>query len=350
MQKSYTLHDPERYCSGTSKSSPMKYAIPTLLFMVFIHASLSAQEPSPLPDKPGTWSYAYLDDGNTKMYISQYGMKPEEVNMFKKKLDQLVNVMHQNPVLANPRGIDPMVESRPLYPYGFEMHPQNYGVIGEINFRLCPWFSSKGKVYRQTIEPPRVSVYINQILPLMHSAFNVDAQGEQSLKKAEALANDIVKPDKIKELAPGVTLYDAAIVICKPGRELYLPCTVEEAYKRLITFYELLAKAQPVFQVMLDPLKQEYQKLTPAQLKSPAYFGDSPSGITYKPNKDPLFIFNNEFFDRSKPKTNAQLIVIPIDADYFRKDSGFVPNSIGYLRIYQLLHSLDPAALLKLID
>ena len=321
-----------------------------ILLFPFLSFTVTAQDPLPIPDKDGTWSYGYLNDENTKMYSREFGMTPDEIVVFRQKLDNIVNVLHQNPIMANPKGFDPTVESRPLYPHGFKNHVQNYGYIGEINFRLCPWFNSKGKVYKQTIEPPRVSLYINNIMLLKHSAFNAGGPEDPEITKAEILVNEICKPDKIRELGPGVTLYDAAIVVGKPGKSLYLPCSVEEAYKRLIAFYELASKKKPAYQVMLDGIRQEFTGLTVTQLKSPAYFGGMFSGITAEPNDAPLFLFNNNYFNRSQSKTAVQLVIFPIDADYFRKESDFVPNSLGYLRINQFLHSLDPVELVKLID
>jgi hypothetical protein len=335
---------------ATLKATDMKPFPFFTLLLLFPAFTLMAQDPSPIPDKPGTWNYAYLNDENTKMYAQQFGMTPAEITVFRQKLDHIVNVLHQTPVMADPKGIDPAVESRPLYPHGFKDHVQNYGYIGEINFRLCPWFNSKGKIYKQTIEPPRVSLYINQIIPLKRSAFNVGGPEGPDIKKAENLTNEICKPDRIRELGPGVTLYDAAIVVGDPGKTLYLPCSVEEAYKRLLAFYELAAKKEPAFGVILDGIRQEKAGLTADQLKKPAYFGGMFSGITSLPNDAPLFLFNNNYFDRSKPKTAVQLIIFPIDADYFRKESGFVPNDVGFVRINQFLHSLDPAALFKLLD
>jgi hypothetical protein len=324
---------------------------PFALFLLLLPAfTVSAQDPLPLPDRPGTWSYAYLNDENTKMYSQQFGMTPAEVTVFRQKLDNIVNALHQNPVMSNPKGIDPTVESRPLYPHGYKDHVQNYGYIGEINFRLCPWFNSKGKVYKQTIEPPRVSLYINNIILLKRSAFSLGGMEDQEIAKAASLVEEICKPDKIKELGPGVTLYDAAIVVGKPGKTLYLPINVAEAYKRLIAYYELAAKKEPAYKVMLDGIRQEFSTVNPAQLKSPAYYGGMFSGITAEPNDAPLYLFNKDYFDRSMPKTAVQLIIFPINADYFRSASDFVPNSVGYLRINQFLHSLDPAALVKLID
>jgi hypothetical protein len=328
----------------------MKSLLYAILLLPFQANTINAQDPSAIPDKPGTWTYAYLNDENTKMYAEQFGMTPEEITLFRQKLDHIVDVLHRNSIMSDPKGVDPTVESRPLYPHGFKNHAQNYGYIGEINFRLCTWYNSKGKIYKQTIEPPRVSVYINQIIPLMRSAFNVGGSGDPAIAKAENMVNEICKPDRIRELGPGVTLYDAAIVAGTPGKSLYLPCSVEEAYKRLVTFYEQASVKEPVFRVILDGIRQEFSGLTAAQLKSPAYFGGMFSGITAETNDAPLFLFNNNYFDRSKPKTSVQLVVIPVDADYFRKESDFVPNDVGFLRINQFLHSLDPSSLVKLID
>ncbi len=328
----------------------MKSFVIFLLLAFLPVAGTLAQDPVCLPSKPGIWSYAYLNDENTKVYCKQFGMTLEEITVFRKKLDEIVNTLHVNPVMANPQGVDPTVESRPLYPHGFQDHPENYGYIGEINIRLPTWFSSKGREYKQTIEPPRVSLYLNNITILRHSAFNVAGPEGDDIKKAESRVNDICKPMKIRELGPGVTLYDAAIVVNIPGKSLYLPCTVAEAYNRLIAYYELASKKESVFQMMLDGIKAEYARLAPAQLAGPAYFGGEFSGITPVKNNDPLFIFNTGYFDRSMPKTAVQLIVFPIDADYFRKESDFVANDVGFLRIYQFLHSLDVKALAGLID
>jgi hypothetical protein len=132
----------------------MKPALIAFLLLPFLTFTATAQDPAPIPGKDGTWSYAYLNDENTKMYTREFGMTPGEITIFQQKLDNIVNVLHQVPVMANPKGMDPTVESRPLFPHGFKDHVQNYGYVGEINFRLCPWFNAKGKVYKQTIEPP----------------------------------------------------------------------------------------------------------------------------------------------------------------------------------------------------
>jgi hypothetical protein len=310
----------------------------------------SGQDPVPIPDKPGVWTYGYLNDANTVMYSQQFGMTATESAVFRKKLDAIVNALHVNSILANLKGVDCDAESRPWYPHGYETHHENYGYIGEINFRFPVWFNSKGRIYKQTIEPPRLTLYVNHIVPLMRNAFNSGGPESPEVRKAGIQLDAICKPDRIRELGPGVTLYDASIVVTKPGKQLYLACTVAEAYKRLTAFYTAAAKQEPAFSVMLDGIRQEMKTLTQAQMQAPAYYGGMFSGITAVPNKDPLFLFNGDYFNRSLPKTAVQLIVIPIDADYFRKESDFATTDVGFVRIAQLLHSLDMGMLAKLID
>lgn len=317
------------------------------LLLVLFRISLFAQDPVPLVDEPGTWSYNYLNDANTQMYIQKFGMTPMEIADFKIKMDKLVEVLHHNPVMQNPLGFDVSVESRPYYMSDFNKHPENYGYIGEINFRLPEWFMSKGKKYKQTIEPPRTTVYINNITFLRHSAFNTVPVGND--KRLSDMVNDICRPMVIKELMPGVILYDYAIVLASTERSLYLPCSVGEAYSRLMAYYEAASKTEQYYAVILEPLKEEYRKLTPEQLKSPAYFGGM-TGITYAKNQDPLMLINNNFFDRSKPKTAVQAIVFPIDADYFRKESDFVRSNAGFLGINRFLNSLDVKAIAGLVE
>lgn len=137
------MNDSVNPSSSTYKSISMKPVLFIIFSCSFLSFRIYAQDPVSLPDKPGTWTYAFLNDENTKMYSQQFGMTPDEIVIFGHKLDNIVNVLHRTPVMANPLGIDPTVESRPLYPHGFKKHPQNYGYIGEINFRLCPWYDSK---------------------------------------------------------------------------------------------------------------------------------------------------------------------------------------------------------------
>lgn len=316
-------------------------------FLTILSALSLAQDPVALADEPGTWSYKYLNDANTTMYRQKFGMTEKESADFKLKLDRLAEILHRNPIMANPRGFDASVESRPYYPADFKDLTDNYGYIGEINLRLPQWFISKGRKYKQTIEPPRTTVYFNKTDFLKRSAFSVVATG--SNKQATELVNDICRPMVIEELAPGVTLYDYAIVITKPGRKLFVPCTVGEAYNRLLSYYESAVNDEPYYSVLLDPIKEEHARLTPAQLNMPAYFG-GPSGITWQPNADTLMIFNKNFFDRTKPKSAVQVIAFPINADYFRKPTDFVPNDVGYLRIYQFQHSLDFGAISQILD
>lgn len=323
-------------------------------FLLILVAGVAfGQDPVSLIDEPGTWTYGYLNDANTKMYIQQFGMSPKDVTDFKNKMDQLVEVLHRNPVFANPTGFDAAVESRPYYPHDYKKQAEYYGYVGEMNFRLPMWFESKGRKYKQTIEPPRMTVYFNQISFLRHSAFTVSdlKTGNTGTNKANpaALLRDVCRPMKIKDLAPGVVLYDYAIVFTKPGQELFLPCTVNEAFSRMINYYEAAQKEEPYYEMILTAAKEEYARLSESQLNSPAYFGGM-AGITSEKTDDPLMIFNTAFFDRNLPKSAVQAIVFPVDSDYFRTQSDFAPNSVGYKRINQLQHTLDYGAIEEIVD
>lgn len=85
-----------------------------LILPVIIQGSLFAQDTVALSDEPVAWNYGYLNDANTKMYGQNFGMTPKEMADFKVKPDNLVEVLHHNPVMANPRGFDAAVNSRPI--------------------------------------------------------------------------------------------------------------------------------------------------------------------------------------------------------------------------------------------
>ncbi len=85
----------------------MKSILLAFLLLPVHSFTIIAQDPVSVPDKPGTWTYAYLNDENTKMYARQFGMTPEEITLFRQKLDQIVEVLHRNPIMSDPKGVDP---------------------------------------------------------------------------------------------------------------------------------------------------------------------------------------------------------------------------------------------------
>ncbi len=332
-----------------------------LFLLIFINFPLMAQEPTPLKDEPGTWKYSYLDDANTKMYSQQFGMTAAESVVFKTKLDRLVEILHRNPVFAEPRGFNALVESRPFAPHDYKKNSGYYGYVGEINLRMPMWFESKGRKYTQNIEPPRTTVYLNYVALLKNSTFSVsslksgkgggtNAGKTVNQRDVAEMLEDICKPMHIEQLAPGVFLYDYAIVFMKPDAKLYLPLSVGEAFSRMIAYYEAAAIEEPYNEFILTGIKEDFARYSPEQLKLPAYFGGTSSGITAEKNNDPLMLFNNDFFDHTLPKTAVQIIVFPINADYFREQSDFAPNSVSYKRINQFHHSLDIEAIVGLLD
>ena len=65
-----------------------------------------------VPNETGKWDYSYSREskGGYRSELN-YSMTPTELIKFRQKINEVVNCLHQNPVLANPKGFTATVQS-----------------------------------------------------------------------------------------------------------------------------------------------------------------------------------------------------------------------------------------------
>ncbi|MCU0607495.1 MAG: hypothetical protein MUF78_08800 [Candidatus Edwardsbacteria bacterium] len=279
-------------------------------------------------------------------------MTSAEAAAFKPKLDRIAEIFHQNPVLKDPKGFDARVTARIFYPYEWGTYPQEYGFVGEVRVFLEYWFEWKGKVVKQTIEPPQFTAFVNNYQVLMHGPYSQSGEGDPAITAAAAKLRELLAPEKVRELGPGVTRYTNLIVVSDPQRPLYLPVTVGEVFSRQLSYWRLLVKKDKYMKPMLDMIEQEWATVDPGDKGQPAYHALNAAYVSAQPNNRAVVRFNPDYFDRTLPRTAVQLVTIPVPDDMdVRKDADFLgQGACGYLRLYQLARAHDPAALRALID
>jgi hypothetical protein len=281
-------------------------------------------------------------------------MTSAEAAAFKPKLDRIAEIFHQNPVLKDPKGFDARVTARIFHPYYWGQRPYDYRYIGEVRVFLEYWFEWKGKVVKQTIEPPQFTAFVNDAEVLWRGG-PYSQPGDKSDPAVEAAAaklRELLVPIKVRELGPGVVLYRNKIVVSDPKVPLYLPVSVGEVFARQLAYWRLMVKKDQYQKVLLDMVEQEYAKLKPGEQELPAYHAINGAYVSSQDNGEAVVRLNPAYFDQSYPRTAVRLITIPVPDDMdVRRDADFLgQGACGYLRLYQLARAHDPAALRALID
>ncbi len=281
----------------------MKKIFLMLTFCTFLFLNVYPQNqklPS-LADKPGT--FEILKRTNYTMPGSGY--TPTEMADNLQRIVDLVDIVRQNPVLANIKGF--MGRAR-ISTYSFSNNC-GYAIPSVIKFEFSDYFYSKGKVVFSTIEPPVWDVSVNVI-----SGYWDNFNTEKCM---------FTTPLKKRTLVPGIDVYDNfTYVIYDPARPPYwIPVTVEEAFacareEAKKEKDEIAAKFNKEF------LDNEWAAFSSADLKKPAFFGGGISRVSassgFESEKNlfpPIVKVNPEYWNKNLPKSAIQFIVLQMSMD-----------------------------------
>lgn len=325
------------------------------LFIVINTAYLFAQsETQWLPDYPGKLTFHHKISGE----IEKYKLTPAELITYQKKIDAIVETLHQNPVLKNPIGFEPSVNVLvwPDDKLGYKTISLADEIVGSrIAIQFCPYLRDEsGNVKKHCMEVSSCDVHLNQPKATTEKYLNFtgsDAKTEEAYIIAQRLSKIFIKPLVVKELAEGVTAYSSGIIIVSnPNRPYWIPVTTGNFFDLLLKLWELGIKsgitgAPDVF----DIIKAEKEALTQEELKLPAYFDNGKiSQITVIQNNSPLIRFNPDYFDRSLPRTSIQLIAMHTLTDSFIMDCDY--KELAYQKHCEFVKLLDVRPLQALIE
>lgn len=291
------------------KISSMKTNYFLLICFTFLITSLYGQtEKIPyLGDKPGTFDILSRTD-----YSSYQKFTPAEMAANMERIKQLVSIVRQDPVLADLKGF--MGRAR-IYDIS-GTSKCNYGVAARVSFEFSDYLYTKGKISYNTIEPPEWSIMLNKISGYWNN-FNI----EKCM---------FTIPFNKRTIAPGIDVYDdVTYVIYDPKRPAYwIPVTVEEAFA--VAREEAKKEKDEIAAKYLNEfLENEWAAITPANLKTQAYFGGGISRVTDFPGFEgqdnlfpPIVKVNPDYWNKNLPKSAIQFIVLtmPMDKKYLQSE------------------------------
>jgi len=331
--------------------------------LILVSRQLSAQEYKLLPDKPGT--FKLRDNGvygeGLDSYYKTCKYTAEEQKANRKRLDNLVSVFRQTPMLAEPKGFDELV----VYNNGGCDSKFGYGIPATVKFVFQDWFTVNGKLVQSTDEPPQWRMEVNQLTkhhgagfdyknsvanPPTNPAYNEAKRVAVCLKLSELF----YPQGKRESVASGVDRYNDVLVFYNPDRpEYWSQVTIREVFDLIFEYTRLdpdLIAVDPIMQIM----QAEYSRFSEAEKNGFAYFGNSEtiSRFGSDPNLLPVLKPNPDYWNQDLDRTAIQFMTmeIPQKNEVDRLMYRHRQNEDGAYYIYLMLHQLDINSLTQLIE
>lgn len=269
-----------------------------LILVTGLVTGLIAQELPLVTDKPGTFTILSHPD-----YVdSKCGYTKAEVAASVQRLTDLVNIVRQNPVLANPIGF----EGRAIIYNPGCKEPGGYGIPSRVSFEFSSYYRKRdGTVTCHPYEVPEFSLLINKVEPRWQSTYS------PSVKRGYFTA-----PLDKKTPEPGIDVYGGEwFVIYDPSRPPYwIPVTVREAF---VAARENAneEKNEVAVKMLNELINKEWNEIPEEFHDKPAYFGGVIARVTYRSgsdNQDSIFPrivkVNPEYWNRELPRSAIQII------------------------------------------
>lgn len=345
-------------------AKPMNKGVMSLICCMVISALLPAQEAILLPEKQGSFKTTYnISNGlgaDNYGVISSYSNA--EIEASKKKLEKVVAVFRQLPVLNENKGFDATAyisNNVPDTKFG-------YGMPTSISFFLETWSGKNGKEVKWTMEPPQFYVQLNQTWLFCSQGFNVsgnsyssiatgqDINEETAAKATVALREMFFCPAPKDQIAPGIDRYGETYVLFNPDRPAYwVQVSIREVYQRLMNYWKVQPDARDR-EAMLAVIAEQYSNFTEVEKDGFAYRGDKDifNKIGSEKNDYPVLIPNPEYWNRNLPRSAVQFlsIEIPDEATNKKKMEKAWKSASGYYYIYKLFSELDLSSLSPIIE
>lgn len=315
---------------------------------------MQAQNSVNATDQPGKWDYQYYTESSKGGYRSEtnYELTPDQLSAFKKKISEVAEYLHQNPVAKNPVGFEPTVRGSVFTEmYEYKKNPARWKLLppeAEIILQFCPLYKNlkTGLVSKGCIEVSHLDVLLNN-LKSTAGGYNTYTKGNESFIVFESLV-------PYKTFGPGVTAYtNGTVILSNPDKPYWIPLTIREYFALELNFYEEQAvKDGNTF--VLDYVKKDYAAFTPQELDMTAYVGAQTNSsmilATSRPTDRTWMKLNPDYFDKSLPRSAVQLITIHTLQDALLPGQPQAYENTDYGFHFQYTRQLDFKDMSRLLD
>lgn len=322
----------------------MKNIIVLVLILIVNAVLFSQKEGDNLKDYAGHASYKYDKYAQGYDYAQKYS-KQEEAAV-KSKLETVNTYFQKNKLVTEPKGVEVLLSS--IISENAPLSNWCNSIKYELSVVLYPWFIKNGKPSCKCVEcSAGFTLHFNRP-DLVFNGYSITG-GDDILDE-----NGIVISSEPKMIGEqnGCKIYENGIIVIAAEKPVWIPVSVKEYDNALIRKQEKIKKQNPgdAFSndFLINAVKNEMGSYTPDELNSPAFVGDKMGGCFYKLEGDqarPIVKLNPDYFDKSKPRTAVQLIIIQSPAIGLNNNGEcYLTNeysSYQSLKLIELLRSIN---------
>lgn len=326
-----------------------------ILFFIAVWVPLlfSQGEGENLKEYKGSVTFKYNQLPKGYDYAQKY-TKQEETAV-KQKCESVVAYLKKNPFVAQPKGIELFLTT--LISEEAPFSKWNKCLVYELQVLAYPWFIKKGKPAWKCAEcAAGFTLHFNR----PDLVFNgTSIEGIINITDVNGIQMG-VEPVKIGE-QNGCMAYENNTIVVSNGKPVFIPVSVKEYDEALIRYYEKRKKEYPdetfSIDILMNRIKEEIASFSAEDLKKQAFIGanmgGSPCGSESEYAKR-IVKMNPDYFDKTKPRTAAQLIIIQSGSIGVIGEGSFYAEyeftSFQSSKIIEILKSIDFADLKQFFD
>jgi|GEM_PF-2148982 len=298
---------------------------------------LAAAEFEFLPDHPGGFSATA-----TVSNVPVRKLSKADAAAFKKKLEQLRNLLAKQPALQAPKGVEIIGYFRPLDEFPTA---QNLPVPGFGYLRFHFYHRAKNG------KPVRICCTTDEI----HASINDPDQSFEVYGSREFATKTFYEPDLVGQV-DGFPLYrtaggDELLVFSRGTARPWLPVTREEYVTAWLTFWQKqVQESVPQDTITPEIVRRHQQALAQMKPEERTMQARSLTWDVYEPTLAPvgsaegrpLVRVNPDWFDPSLPRSAIQLLVLRFSTTGLMDPIQPGPSKTGSVsayRVWQVLHS-----------
>lgn len=315
--------------------------------------TMAQKENEELRDYPGHATYKYSKFAAGYDYAQAF--TPQEEISIKTKLESITGYLKGKDLISGPKGVEIILtgmisEKAPLSEW-------NKKLVSDLTLTIFPWFIKDGKPDYHCIEcEVAFTIHINR----PDLVFNgTSIAGGSDIFDTDGIVMNL-EPELFGE-QDGCKVYGNGIIIISKNEPVWIPVTVRDYDEALIRKYEKLNKENPGEVLgnnfFISKIREEMASFPEKELNAPAFTGDKLGGCPYKLESSQaraIVKLNPRYFDKAKPRTAAELIIIssfyiaPSDNTEFYPTNEY--SSYQMTKLVEILKSLKYSELRKFFD
>lgn len=313
----------------------MGVRIGMMLLFCLMARPLAAAEFEFLPEHPGGFTATA-----TVSNVPATKLSTADATAFKKKLEQLRNLLAKQPIMQSPRGVEIIGYFRPIdeFPSARNLPAPGFGYL-----RFHFYHRAKNG------KPVRICCTTDQI----HASINNPEQSFEVYGSRDFGTKAFYEPNLVGQVA-GFPLYqteggDQLLVFSRGSAPPWIPVTREEYVAAWLTFWQRQAKESPAEDTITpEVIRRHQQALAQMKPEERTMQARTHTWDVFEPTLAPvgssagrpLVRVNPNWFDPGLPRSAVQLLVLRFSGTGLLDHAHPGPTKTGNVSVYRIWEAL----------